>query len=64
MTLNVLVLESERGAADAAVDELYEVHRALGAVTDRAGFGEKMVADRRLVASIHVTRIYGQLLDR
>jgi len=53
-----------RAPDDAAVDELYEVHRALGAVTDRAGFGEKMVADRRLVASIHVTRVYGQLHDR
>ena len=53
-----------RAPDDAAVDELYEVHRALGAVTDRAGFGEKMVADRRLVASIHVTHLYGQLLER
>jgi PPOX class probable F420-dependent enzyme len=68
--LNFAVAEGDVSLAvalepdDAAVDELFEVHRALGAVTDRAGFGEKMVADRRLVASIHVTRVYGQLLER
>jgi PPOX class probable F420-dependent enzyme len=48
---------------DAAVDELFEIHSALGAASEREGFGEQMMADHRMVARIHVTRIYGQLLE-
>lgn len=48
----------------AAVDELFEIHAALGAASERDGFGERMVADHRMVARIHVTRVYGQLLER
>ena len=49
---------------DAAVEELYEVHSALGAASERAGFGEQMVADHRMVVRLSVRRIYGQILDR
>ena len=53
-----------RARDDAAVDELFEVHSALGATADRNGFGEKMLADHRMVATIDVTRVYGQILER
>ena len=49
---------------DAAVDELFEVHHALGAASERTGFGDTMLADHRMVVRIHVTRVYGQLLER
>jgi len=57
-------LAAATAADGAAVDELFEVHRALGAVSERESFGEAMVADQRMVVTIHVTRVYGQLLDR
>ena len=49
---------------DTAVDELFQIHSALGAATARDGFGEQMVANHRMVARIHVTRVYGQILER
>ena len=44
---------------DTAVDELFEVHRALGAVSERDGFGAEMVAAHRMVVKIAVSRVYG-----
>jgi PPOX class probable F420-dependent enzyme len=49
---------------DAAVDELFEIHSALGAAAERDGFGERMVADHRMAVRIEVTRLYGQWLER
>jgi PPOX class probable F420-dependent enzyme len=49
---------------DAAVEELFEVHSALGAAAGRNGFGDQMVADHRMVVRLTVRRIYGQILDR
>ena len=48
----------------AAVEELFEVHSALGAARGRSGFGEQMVADHRMVVRLTVRRIYGQILER
>ena len=53
-----------RSPDDLAVEELFEVHSALGAVSRRDGFGEEMIANHRMVARIDVTRIYGQILNR
>ena len=49
---------------DAAVDELFAIHSALGAAAERDGFGERMVTDHRMAVSIAVTRLYGQRLER
>jgi PPOX class probable F420-dependent enzyme len=49
---------------DAAVQELFDVHSALGAAPELDGFGEEMVAAHRMVATIHVARVYGQILNR
>ena len=49
---------------DTAVQELFEVHSALGASLDLTTFGEEMVTAHRMVATIHVARVYGQILDR
>lgn len=49
---------------DTAVQELFEVHSALGAAPELDGFGEEMVAAHRMVATIHVARVYGQILNR
>jgi PPOX class probable F420-dependent enzyme len=49
---------------DAAVEELFEVHSALGAAKERTGFADQMVADHRMVVRLSVRRIYGQILDR
>jgi PPOX class probable F420-dependent enzyme len=49
---------------DAAVDTLFEIHRGLGAASEREGFGLKMLADHRMAVEIDVERIYGQILDR
>jgi PPOX class probable F420-dependent enzyme len=49
---------------DTAVQELFEVHSALGVASDLAGFGEEMVAAHRMIATIHVARVYGQILNR
>ncbi len=48
----------------AAIDELFEVHRALGAATDRAGFDDEMIADHRMVVRLRVERVYGLFIDR
>jgi hypothetical protein len=40
------------------------VHQKLGAVTDRAGFDEEMIANHRMVVRIHVERVYGLFIDR
>ncbi|HXW33493.1 MAG TPA: TIGR03618 family F420-dependent PPOX class oxidoreductase [Acidimicrobiales bacterium] len=42
-----------------AIDELFEVHSALGAVSDREGFGEAMVAAGRMLVQLEVVRLYG-----
>jgi PPOX class probable F420-dependent enzyme len=57
-----LAIAKEPG--DAATDELFEVHSALGAVSDRSGFDEEMVANRRMVVRLSVDRLYGLLIDR
>jgi PPOX class probable F420-dependent enzyme len=49
---------------DASVDELFEIHSALGAAPERGGFGEQMIADHRLVVRLAVTRVYGQVVNR
>lgn len=49
---------------DGAVAELFEIHSALGAVPDRYGFGETMLAAHRMAVRLHVERLYGQILDR
>ena len=49
---------------DPAIDELFEIHEALGARPLRAVFGEQMVAANRMAVRLTVTRLYGQLIDR
>jgi PPOX class probable F420-dependent enzyme len=49
---------------DPAIDELFEIHEALGAGPVRAGFGEQMVAANRMAVRLTITRLYGQLIDR
>jgi PPOX class probable F420-dependent enzyme len=49
---------------DAANDELYEVHTALGAISDRSGFDEEMLATHRMVVRLSVERLYGLIIDR
>jgi hypothetical protein len=49
-----------RSAGDDATDELFDVHRRLKArVSQRPKFDERMIADRRMVLRIAVTRVYG-----
>ena len=59
-----VTLAIAREPDDAAVEELFAVHSALGAATEREGFGADMVARHRMAVTITVTRIYGQVLDR
>ncbi len=67
---NVAVVDGDATLAiarepdDSAVEELFEVHSALGAASERAGFGEQMIADHRMVVRLVVRRIYGQILER
>jgi PPOX class probable F420-dependent enzyme len=49
---------------DDAVEKLFEIHTELGAVSERAGFGEEMLANHRMAVELHVEHIYGQILDR
>jgi PPOX class probable F420-dependent enzyme len=49
---------------DEAVDALFEIHSGLGAVSERDGFGQEMLANHRMAVRLHVERIYGQILDR
>jgi PPOX class probable F420-dependent enzyme len=49
---------------DPAIDELFEIHEALGARPVRAGFGEQMVAANRMAVRLTIARLYGQLIDR
>ena len=51
-------------AEDAAIEKLFEIHTALGAASERDGFGLQMLADHRMAVEVHVERIYGQILDR
>jgi PPOX class probable F420-dependent enzyme len=45
---------------DEATDELFDVHSRLQSRTpERPRFDEKMIADRRMVLRIAVTRVYG-----
>jgi PPOX class probable F420-dependent enzyme len=53
-----------RAPEDPVVDELFEIHRALGAEPARSDFGEQMLAANRMVVQLSVTRLYGQLIDR
>jgi PPOX class probable F420-dependent enzyme len=49
-----------RAVGDAATDELFDVHSRLqGRIPERPRFDEKMIADRRMVLRIAVTRVYG-----
>jgi PPOX class probable F420-dependent enzyme len=49
-----------QAVGDDATDELFDVHRRLKArVSKRPGFDERMIADRRMVLRIAVTRVYG-----
>ncbi|MGO8863047.1 MAG: PPOX class F420-dependent oxidoreductase [Acidimicrobiales bacterium] len=57
-----LAIAQEPG--DAATDELFEVHRALGAASDRSGFDQEMLANHRMVVRLSVDRLYGLLIDR
>ena len=49
---------------DAAVEKLFEIHSALGAASEREGFGEQMLDAHRMAVELHVERIYGQILHR
>jgi PPOX class probable F420-dependent enzyme len=49
---------------DEAVDALFEIHSGPGAVSERDGFGQEMLANHRMAVRLHVERIYGQILDR
>ena len=49
---------------DDAVEKLFEIHVALGAVSEREGFGEDMVTNHRMAVELHAEHIYGQILDR
>lgn len=53
-----------RSPEDPVVDELFEIHRALGAEPARSDFGEQMMAANRMAVRLSVRRIYGQLIDR
>jgi PPOX class probable F420-dependent enzyme len=53
-----------REPEDAAVEELFEVHSALGAASSRDGFGADMIAKNRMAVRIAVRRVYGQILPR
>ena len=67
--LNFAVAEGDVSLAiarepdDAAVQELFEVHSALGANSERAGFGEQMITDHRMVVRLVVNGLYGQVLE-
>jgi PPOX class probable F420-dependent enzyme len=49
---------------DSAIEELFEVHTALGVAPEWSGFGEEMIAAGRMVVRLSVKRIYGQLVNR
>ncbi len=49
---------------DDAVEKLFEIHLALGAASERDGFGEDMLANHRMAVELRVEHIYGQILDR
>lgn len=50
-----------RDPHDAAADDLVELYRAIsGEHQDWAEYREAMVAQKRLVLRLHVTRVYGQ----
>ena len=57
-----LMIAKEPG--DAANNELFEVHRRLGAASDRAGFDDEMISNNRMVVRLHVERVYGLFIDR
>jgi PPOX class probable F420-dependent enzyme len=57
-----LAIAKEPG--DAASNELFEVHRRLGAASDRAGFDHEMIANHRMVVRLRVERVYGLFIDR
>ena len=55
---DVVVVEAKT-PGDAATDELYEVHAVFNGAADRPAFDERVIADRRMVARLAVTRLYG-----
>jgi PPOX class probable F420-dependent enzyme len=57
-----LAIATEPG--DAAIGELFDVHQRLGAVSDRGGFDDEMIANHRMVVRLHVERVYGLFVDR
>ena len=59
-----VTLAIAREPGDAAIDELFEVHSALGVLSDRSGFDEEMLADHRMIVRLGVEKVYGLLIDR
>ncbi len=55
---NVVIAEAKT-PGDAATDELYEVHAVFNGAAERPAFDERVIADRRIVARLVVTRLYG-----
>lgn len=53
-----------RDPDDTAVEQLFDIHCQLGAVSGSEGFGQEMVANQRMAVELHVERVYGQILDR
>ncbi len=51
-------------ANDSVIEELFEVHTALGAAPQWAGFGEEMIAAGRMVVRLSIKRVYGQIVIR
>lgn len=57
-------LSIPRQPNDSAIEELFELHTALGAAPEWSGFGEEMIAAGRMVVRLSVKRIYGQIVNR
>lgn len=57
-------LSVPRHPDDPAVEKLFEIHAALGASSEREGFGVQMLEARRMAVELRVGRIYGQILNR
>jgi PPOX class probable F420-dependent enzyme len=46
-------------SADAATEELFEIHRSFYGALDREAFDLEMIANRRLVIRVRVDHLYG-----
>jgi hypothetical protein len=61
----VTLSEVASDPGDEASRELLSVHSAFyGDMVDEAGFYRQMIAARRLVIRLHVSRVYGVVLDK